>query len=145
MIEQSLCPICKNEDETIIHALCSYPATSDVWGRECKSSAEMDQQRCEFRPAVGKVVSVLQIGKLEETIVILRRTWLRMNKLQQYHEAITSKGDQLEREGSNGSNDVWRPPKEGMIKERNAGQKIARPTEIQSHVINNIACIPRFG
>ncbi|XP_041009473.1 uncharacterized protein LOC121253538 [Juglans microcarpa x Juglans regia] len=74
------CPICKTENETILHALWQCTAVNDVWA--CKGSGVLKWSAMaeDFRDLWDRLCLKLNSSLLEEVIVILRGIWHRRNK-----------------------------------------------------------------
>jgi hypothetical protein len=75
----SMCPICKREEETIVHMLWSCPAARDVWGcgpiKVQKSGITGD----DFFEVFRLMVEQYDNDKLDLIAVIARKIWFRRN------------------------------------------------------------------
>jgi hypothetical protein len=77
--DNSLCPICMREDETVAHVYWVCPAANDVWGG-CK----IKLQKCniggsDFGQIFQDVVSRCDRAEVELFATVARRIWLRRN------------------------------------------------------------------
>jgi ribonuclease HI len=81
MVEESMCPCCYREEETVVHVLWSCPAAQDVWG-----SGSMIFQKCAFNgdrimQFMEFCLDRMKMDDFNLMAVIARRIWLRRNKL----------------------------------------------------------------
>jgi len=81
VVKDDLCPYCKIQEESILHALWSCPSAQDVWG-----SGFMVFQKCHSSfPGIVELVSFL-FNRLDDDflslmVAIFCSIWLRRNKL----------------------------------------------------------------
>jgi hypothetical protein len=81
VLKDDLCPYCKFQEESIIHALWSCPSAQDVWG-----SGSMVFQKCPSSfPGMVEIVSFffnrLDDDFLSLMVAVFCSIWMRRNKL----------------------------------------------------------------
>jgi hypothetical protein len=81
VVKDDLCPYCKIQEESILHALWSCFSARDVWG-----SGSMVFQKCPYSfPSIIELVSFL-FNRLDDDflslmVAVFRSIWMRRNKL----------------------------------------------------------------
>ncbi|XP_042962441.1 uncharacterized protein LOC122296706 [Carya illinoinensis] len=118
IVEDSLCPICKTEEEDVLNALKNCPAAMDVWGGR------------DFVQLWLELCCKLQKEKLEEVAVIMKDIWYSRNNfvfqndftslcrivqiatvgLEEYHEVNRMKGISKKPETIKRKNTFWEKP-----------------------------------
>ncbi|KAF5450671.1 hypothetical protein F2P56_031001 [Juglans regia] len=78
--KDDMCPICKSESETILHALWQCTAVNDVWA--CKGSGvqKWSVMVVDFMDLWDRLCMKMNSGLLEEVAMILKGIWNRRNK-----------------------------------------------------------------
>jgi ribonuclease HI len=81
IVEDSLCPICKQEDESVEHILWTCESARDVWA-ECNSKL----QKCatmevSFANLFMELVDKLDADEMQKVAVIARLIWSRRNNV----------------------------------------------------------------
>jgi len=81
VLNDDLCPCCKFQEESTLHALWSCPGAQDVWG-----SGSLAFQKCpSFFPGMCELLSFL-FNRLDDVslslmVAVFRCIWMRRNKL----------------------------------------------------------------
>lgn len=81
IIEDSLCPICRQELETLGHVLWGCAAVREDWNQSCKKVQKMTCQSELFINIWNQLVNHLSTDELEEVVVTLRGIWTRRNEV----------------------------------------------------------------
>jgi hypothetical protein len=81
VVEDPLCPCCKQEEESIIHALWTCPATMDVWGSGPKVFQKTIARGNNFLTIMADCQSKFNVDDMALWAVLARRSWLRRNTL----------------------------------------------------------------
>jgi hypothetical protein len=81
VVETPLCPCCKLEEETIIHALWSCPASRDGWGCGPKFFQKSYSWGATCMEIVEGFMDRFRGEDMGLMAVLARRIWLRRNTL----------------------------------------------------------------
>jgi ribonuclease HI len=133
--ENSLCPICLAEDETVEHIIWECPAASDVWGGAPIKLQKSTSSGGNFIQILSGIKSRCAIEEVELFAIIARRIWHRINEfvhggdfrhpMQMVREAITTlkefqkanqTGGTQHDVSENRGEDKWKPPPENTLK-----------------------------
>lgn len=79
MVQESLCPVCKIEEESVCHVLWSCPAASDVWTEDYSPVQIWCICEKDFFKLWEEMTSKLCSNDLELVAVICRKIWLKRN------------------------------------------------------------------
>lgn len=79
--ETNFYPLCEREIETIVHALCSCPATSDVWAEHDSPVQKCYGTKVDFLELWKKLNLYLKADEVELVAYTMRRIWLKRNSL----------------------------------------------------------------
>ncbi|XP_042992296.1 uncharacterized protein LOC122318762 [Carya illinoinensis] len=79
IIDNSKCPICKVDEETISHALWSYPAAADVWAESLKVTQKWKSEETDLLVFWEKMMEKTSREELEEIVMVMRSIWVRRN------------------------------------------------------------------
>ncbi|XP_035544636.1 uncharacterized protein LOC118348020 [Juglans regia] len=79
IVEDSRCPICLQEEETVMHVLWQCPAANDVWSGSVISVQKWRVGEGDLLGLLEELTEKLSIGDMEEVAVVLRGLWLRRN------------------------------------------------------------------
>lgn len=79
VFQNYLCLVCTREEETIIHALRSYPAASGVWGYETSPMSKWSNTAPSFWHLWKQMVDKLKTQELGMSATILKQIWTRRN------------------------------------------------------------------
>jgi hypothetical protein len=131
----TICPICDREDETVEHILWSCPSSKDVWGGGPRSLQKCGEIEGLFPSFFEAMMRRCNKEDLELFAVTARKIWLRRNSV--IHGEQFSHPTQLLREAQNSLEEFqrihsedrnempntrdlavmhWKPPPESMIK-----------------------------
>jgi hypothetical protein len=135
VIQDTICPICENKDETVEHILWSCPSSKDVWGGGPRRLQKLDATESNFTNLFEKLIKRCDKEDLELFAVTARKIWLRRNSV--IHGEFFSHPTQLLRDAQNSLEDFqrihsgngddmqtsseiveakWEPPPENMLK-----------------------------
>jgi ribonuclease HI len=133
--ENSLCPICLAEDETVEHIIWECPAASDVWGGAPIKLQKSTSSGGNFIQILSGIKSRCAIEEVELFAIIARRIWHRRNEvvhggdfrhpMQMVREAITTlkefqranqPGGTQHDVSENRGEDNWKPPPVNTLK-----------------------------
>jgi hypothetical protein len=81
VIEEAKCSCCEVEDETLIHALWTCPATQDVWGSKTSPFQKCYTSGVSFKEVFEDGIQLYSKEVLELLVVVARGIWFRRNKL----------------------------------------------------------------
>ncbi|KAF5475122.1 hypothetical protein F2P56_006963 [Juglans regia] len=79
VIEDSICPVCKREEEDVKHALWCCPAAADVWAEAESLVRKWRNQVQDFTSLWMELIKRLSKGCLERVVAIMRGIWGRRN------------------------------------------------------------------
>ncbi|XP_040987647.1 uncharacterized protein LOC121235363 [Juglans microcarpa x Juglans regia] len=79
--ESNCCPICERELETIMHAVWSCPAISDVWAENDSPVNKWCSSDAVFVDLWGKLNAFLKEEEVVVAAYIMRKIWMRKNSL----------------------------------------------------------------
>ncbi|KAF5447865.1 hypothetical protein F2P56_033383 [Juglans regia] len=77
----SVCPICKLESESVLHALWSCPSVQDVWAACSRSLQKMKVSFTSFKEVVEHVLSNFNEEDAEELACTAYKVWRKRNTL----------------------------------------------------------------
>ncbi|XP_035547338.1 uncharacterized protein LOC118348889 [Juglans regia] len=77
--EDSLCPMCRREEEDVQHALWCCPAAADVWDENSSHVRKWLNQIHDFSRLWSELSNRLSNGCLERVVAIMRGIWGRRN------------------------------------------------------------------
>ncbi|XP_018805650.1 uncharacterized protein LOC108979433 [Juglans regia] len=79
--ESNLCPVCKREPESVIHALWSCVAVQDVWGICSRKLQKMKVRFHSFKDLLSHLESEVSEGDFEVFATTVYLVWKRRNEL----------------------------------------------------------------
>ncbi|XP_041009351.1 uncharacterized protein LOC121253398 [Juglans microcarpa x Juglans regia] len=78
--ESSKCPICKNDDESVMHAIWFCPAAADIWSESNIVIQKWRSNETELLELWDRLVEKVSKDVLEEIAMVMRNIWLRRNE-----------------------------------------------------------------
>ncbi|KAF5481359.1 hypothetical protein F2P56_002016 [Juglans regia] len=78
--DSSSCPICKNDDESVMHAIWYCPAAADVWSESDIVIQKWSLYETDLLKLWDSLVEKVSKDVLEETVMVMRNIWLRRNE-----------------------------------------------------------------
>lgn len=84
VVENSLCPVCKQEQETSGHVLWGCIAGKDVWGQGMRKVQKSSLQSDLIFEIWSRLVEILSLEELEEVAATMKGLWSRRNNT--YHD-----------------------------------------------------------
>ncbi|XP_035546588.1 uncharacterized protein LOC118348634 [Juglans regia] len=132
-----LCPICKLDEETIMHVVWQCPAAGDVWSESSSIMQKMKREEHDLLALWEKLTLKLSELELEEVAVVMRGLWVRRNEsifedifkspsqvisiaqndLKEYKQALQMNKVALRNNEEGGSRTLrWEKPRTGSVK-----------------------------
>ncbi|XP_041003960.1 uncharacterized protein LOC121249317 [Juglans microcarpa x Juglans regia] len=81
IIEDQICPICKSDVETTMHAIWFCPAAANVWSKLINVIQKWSSNELDLLALWERLVEKVSTAELEEIVMVMRSIWLRRNEL----------------------------------------------------------------
>lgn len=135
IVEDSICPICKEMEETVMHIVWQCPVASDVWAEFNKTLQKWSSHEDDLLSLWEKMMD--KVGKAEMRLIasVMRGIWQRRNELifegvfkspsqviriakEGIDEFLLAQVKSIDRVGNNAElrNQVWKKPRESYVK-----------------------------
>ncbi|XP_062145843.1 uncharacterized protein LOC133853833 [Alnus glutinosa] len=80
VLEDTSCPFCLREKETLIHAIWDCPAAQDMWGCNLSPFQKCSWEVFSFRELFERSIYSFDKDKVELLVYVARAIWFRRNK-----------------------------------------------------------------
>jgi ribonuclease HI len=135
IVEDSTCPLCGLEDETVLHVMWQCPSAADVWSMGCRKLQKWSFEGRVFLQLAEKVFNNCETEEIQLFVGTARLLWLRRNdvvfgKMLQHPTEVAKRAkrhvEEFLQASENRNMDApsvaaqrdrrWRAPEEGWLK-----------------------------